>query len=245
MSKDKQTFSNSFIHKTPQQVTEQIKLEEKKQQRENQLSYLESLKPFTFLSEDLKKTTDRFFNVNSENTLKQIIKLEQPIERKALLEQLEVSDPLVIIDGKISIDNNKLINLITSQAAMLVQNTVEKVTSSNLMSHNSVGGGGAVGIKTVDSNGNKKSILRSVNDLIIKGDGVTVTQKGKNVEINIPGASVLASDPTIDFARESTMLSLLQYINNINATVNSLVGVVVPLNYPDGIGLTGGYWSTI
>jgi molybdopterin-guanine dinucleotide biosynthesis protein A len=72
MSKDKQTFSNSFIHKTPQEVTKQIKLEEKKQQRENQLSYLESLKPLTFLSEDLKKTTDRFFNVNSENTLKQI-----------------------------------------------------------------------------------------------------------------------------------------------------------------------------
>jgi len=243
MSKDKQTFSNSFIHKTPQEVTKQIKLEEKKQQRENQLSYLESLKPLTFLSEDLKKTTDRFFNVNSENTLKQIIKLEQPIERKALLEQLEVSDPLVIIDGKITIDNNKLINLITSQAAMLVQNTVEKVTSSNLMSHNSVGGGGAVGIKTVDFNGNKKSILRSVNDLIIKGDGVTVTQRGKNVEINIPGVSVLASDPTIDFARESTTISMMQSLASLTETVDSIVGVILPTSYPDGIGGSTSDWT--
>jgi hypothetical protein len=245
MSKEKQTFSDSFIHKTPQQVTEKIKLEEKKQQRENQLSYLESLKPLTFLSEDLKKTTDRFFNVNSENTLKQIIKLEQPIERKALLEQLEVSDPLVLVNGKITIDNNKLINLITSQAATLVQNTVEKVTSSNLMSHNSVGGGGGLGIKTVDFNGNKKSILKSVNDLIIKGDGVTVTQKGKNVEINIPGASVLATDPTIDFARESTTLSMMQSLASITETVNSLVGVILPTSYPDGIGGSTSQWTAM
>ena len=41
------------------------------------------------------------------------------------------------------------------------------------------------------------------------------------------------------------MLSLLQYLNNINQTVNNLEGVIVPTYYPDGIGGTGGYWSTI
>ena len=91
--------------------------------------------------------------------------------------------------------------------------------------------------------GNKKSILRSVNDLIIKGDGVTVTQRGKNVEINIPGVSVLASDPTIDFARESTTISMMQSLASLTETVDSIVGVILPTSYPDGIGGSTSDWT--
>lgn len=240
MTNDKENFARKFIPKTPQQIKDEIRLEEKKQKRAEQLVFLENSKPLSFLNEDLKRATDRFFNVNSNNQPKQSIELEQPIEKKQLLEQLKVSGPLVIKDGKISIDDEKLSNIITNQTTSILQNSLERINSANL-----IPGGGAVGIKTVDALGNKISIIKSVNDLIIKGDGVTITPQGKNVEINIPGASVLASDPTIDFARESTMLSVLQYINNINQTVNSLVGVVVPMNYPDGIGGSASGWSTI
>lgn len=45
-------------------------------------------------------------------------------------------------------------------------------------------GGGAVGIQY-----NKAQIIKSVNDINFTGAGVTVTRKGKNVEVNIPGAT--------------------------------------------------------
>jgi len=240
MPTDKENFALRFIPKTPQQVKEEMILEEKKQKRAEQLAFLENSKSLSFLNEDFKRTTDRFFNINPDIKTQQFIKLDEPIEKKELLEQLKVSGPLVIKDGKISIDDEKLSNLITNQTTAIIQTSLERINGANLIPQ-----GGAVGIKTIDGVGNKTSLTKSVSDLIITGDGVTVTSQGKNVEINIPGVSVVAGDPTIDFARESTMLSVLQYINNINETVNSLVGVVVPTSYPDGIGGTGGYWSTI
>lgn len=240
MPTDKENFALRFIPKTPQQIQDEIRLEEKKQKRAEQLVFLENSKPLSILTEDLKRATDRFFNVNSNNQPKQSIELEQPIEKKELLEQLEVSGLLLLKNGKISIDDEKLSNLITNQTTAVIQTSLERINGVNLIPQ-----GGAVGIKTIDSLGNKTSLTKSVSDLIITGDGVTVTSEGKNVKINIPGASVLAGDPTIDFARESTMLSVLQYINNINQTVNSLEGVIVPTSYPGGIGGTGGYWSTI
>jgi hypothetical protein len=244
MTINENNFIDRFTPKTPKQVQKEISLKERKQKQLEQLNYLEAMKPLTLLKEDLKNATDRFFNLHPETQFKKTVELDQPIEKKALLEQLQVADPLVVIDGRITIDPSKLEEMITSQAAVLAQKAFEKFNSAN-MANSNIGGGGGVGIKLKDYQGNVTSVLKSVNDLIITGDGVTVTQRGKNVEINIPGASVLASDPTIDFARESTTLSMMQYINSINTTVNSLVGVVVPLNYPDGIGITSGYWSTI
>lgn len=237
MNKDRKQFADQFIPKTTEQLKEEIKLEEKKQQKLQQVAYLESLKPLKFLNEDFKKTTDRFFNINPDTKPKQFIKLEEPIEKKHLLEQLEVSGPLVLKNGKISIDDEKLSNLITNQTTALLQTSLERINGANLIPQ-----GGAVGIKTIDGVGNKKSFTKSVSDIILTGDGVTVTSQGKNVEINIPGVSVVAGDPTIDFARESTMISVLQYINMINETINSLTGVVVPLSYSNGIGGTTGNW---
>lgn len=45
-------------------------------------------------------------------------------------------------------------------------------------------GGGAVGIQF-----NKAQIIKSVNDINFTGSGVTVTRKGKNVEVNISGGT--------------------------------------------------------
>jgi hypothetical protein len=242
MTINENNFIDRFTPKTPKQVQKEISLKERKQKQLEQLNYLEAMKPLTLLKEDLKNATDRFFNLHPENQYKKTIELDQPIEKKALLEQLQVADPLVVIDGRITIDPSKLEEMITSQAAVLAQKAFEKFNSTNML-NNLGGGGGGLGIKVKDYQGNVTSVLKSVNDLIIKGDGVAVTQKGKNVEINIPGASVLASDPTIDFARESTTLSMMQSLASITETVNSLVGVIVPTSYPDGIGGSISSWD--
>lgn len=242
MTINENNFIDRFTPKTPKQVQKEISLKEKKQKQLEQLNYLEAMKPLTLLKEDLKNATDRFFNLKPETQFKKTIELDHPIEKKALLEQLQVADPLVVIDGRITIDPSKLEEMITSQAAVLAQKAFEKFNSTNML-NNLGGGGGGLGIKIKDYQGNVTSVLKSVNDLIITGDGVTATQRGKNVEINIPGASVLAGDPTIDFARESTTLSMMQSLAAITETVDSLVGVILPTSYPDGIGGSASDWT--
>lgn len=241
MPTDKENFALRFIPKTPQQVKEEMILEEKKQKRAEQLALLENTKSSRILNEDFKRTTDRFFNINSNNQPKQSIELEHPIEKKHLLEQLKVADPLVVVDGNITIDNNKLLNLISSQTETIVQNTFDKINNSSNAAQLSLAGGGGGGGVDVSLNGDKFS--RNPTTINFVGDNITLTKRRKKIDVSV--TSIIAEDPTIDFARESTILSLLQYVNNINQTVNSLVGVVVPLSYPDGIGGTGGYWSTL
>lgn len=241
MPTDKENFALRFIPKTPQQVKEEMILEEKKQKRAEQLALLENTKSSRILNEDFKRTTDRFFNINPTNQPKQSIELEQPIEKKHLLEQLKVADPLVVVDGNITIDNNKLLNLISSQTETIVQNTFDKINNSSNAAQLSLAGGGGGGGVDVSLNGDKFS--RNPSTINFVGDNITLTKRRKKIDVSV--TSIIAEDPTIDFARESTILSLLQYVNNINQTVNSLVGVVVPLSYPDGIGGTAGYWSTI
>ena len=241
MPTDKENFALRFIPKTPQQVKEEMILEEKKQKRAEQLAFLENTKSSRILNEDFKRTTDRFFNINPTNQPKQSIELEQPIEKKHLLEQLKVADPLVVVDGNITIDNNKLLNLISSQTETIVQNTFDKINNSSNAAQLSLAGGGGGGGVDVSLNGDKFS--RNPSTINFVGDNITLTKRRKKIDVSV--TSIIAEDPTIDFARESTILSLLQYVNNINQTVNSLVGVVVPLSYPNGIGGTAGYWSTI
>jgi|694.fasta_scaffold85062_6 hypothetical protein len=244
MTINENNFIDRFTPKTPKQVQKEISLKERKQKQLEQLNYLEAMKPLTLLKEDLKNATDRFFNLHPETQFKKTVELDQPIEKKALLEQLQVADPLVVIDGKITIDPSKLEEMITSQAAVLAQKAFEKFNSAN-MANSNIGGGGGVGIKLKDYQGNITSVLKSVNDLIITGDGVTVTQRGKNVEINIPGVSVQAGDPTIDFARESTALSIMQSLYTINQTVDSLEQLTLPSEYSEGIGGSTGSWTAI
>ena len=240
MPTDKENFALRFIPKTPQQVKEEMILEEKKQKREEQLAFLENTKSSRILNEDFKRTTDRFFNINPTNQPKQSIELEQPIEKKHLLEQLRVADPLVVVDGNITIDNNKLLNLISSQTEIIVQNTFDKINNSSNAAQLSLAGGGGGGGVDVSLNGDK--FIRNPSTINFVGDNITLTKRRKNIDVSVSNVVVVAEDPTIDFARESTMLSVLQYINMINETINSLTGVVVPLSYSNGIGGTLGNW---
>ena len=45
--------------------------------------------------------------------------------------------------------------------------------------------GGAVAVK--DGNNNDAMIIKSLNDLILQGDGVTINREGKNVRLTISG----------------------------------------------------------
>jgi len=86
---------------------------------------------------------------------------------------VKVSHPLVY-DAKtkhLSFDSKKIEKLVEKLSSL-------KSGSFDLTSI----GGGAVGIQF-----NKAQIIKSVNDINFTGSGVTVTRKGKNVEVNITG----------------------------------------------------------
>lgn len=232
-------FSKNFIPKTPKEVLKEKELKEKNAKRAEQLALLEAKKPLKMLNEDLKKATDKFFNIKYDDKPKNFVKLEEALEPRTLLEQLELGEPLVLKDGKITLDPQKLSDLISSQTAALVQSTVEKINTANI-----IPGGGAVGIKYRDDLGNITKYTRSVNDIIFTGAGVTLAREGKNIEINIQGASVIAEDPTIDFARESTMLEIYSNFQQLYTLVQNITGVIVPTTYPGGIGGTTAQWLT-
>lgn len=244
MTMDRNEFAKKLIPKTPEDIKKEKLQEEKELKRANQLAEIEAQKATKVLNEDFKTVVDKFFNASNLKTPKQTLTVSAPLKEETLVEQIELADPLVLQDGKITIDQAKLLDILSKQNAIVIQNTLEKVRQSNADRLASTGGGG-VAIKYEDFAGNQTSLLKSVNDLIFTGDGVTLDREGKNIVVDIPGVNVLASDPTIDFARESTTLNILQLINALTDVVQDIQGVVVPLSYPDGIGGTSGNWTSI
>lgn len=235
-------FADKLIPKTPEQVKKEEQELEKSKKRAEQLAQLESLKPMKVLTEDLKKVTDKFFNIPYQTVLKQTLELTQPLTEQNLIEQIELADPLVLKDGKISIDTEKLMNLFSQQNAVVVNNTLEKIRQENFQS-NSISGGGGLSVRFEDIDGNQTSLLKSVNTLIFKGDGVTLDKQRKNILVNIPGASVVAGDPTIDFARESTVLEMYSNLQTIYTLLQTIAGINYITNYNDGIGGSTTYWQ--
>jgi hypothetical protein len=230
-------FSNNFTPKTPKEVLKEKELAERKVKRAEQKALLEAQKPLKMLTEDLKKATDKFFNIRYDDKPKNFVKFDSPIEPQSLIEQLELDEPLVLKNGKITLDPQKLSDLISSQTAALVQSTVEKLNSANIPT-----GGGAVGIKYRDDLGNLTKYTRSVSDIIFTGAGVTLSREGKNIEINIAGA--IAGDPTIDFARESTMLEIYSNFQELYGLVQDITDLIIPSSYSDGIGGSATEWSS-
>ena len=95
---------------------------------------------------------------------------------------VNVEYPLVLEDNTISLDKNHITKILEKFKGVSSDELIQQ------LSRLSVSGGGGVGIIHKE-NGNNKRILKSVNDLIITGTGVTVTRKRKNVEINISGGA--------------------------------------------------------
>ena len=93
---------------------------------------------------------------------------------------VNVEYPLVLEDNVISLDENHVTKLMDKFKGTNIDELVQQ------LGRLAVPGGGAVGIITRQG-GQDTRIIKSVNDLIFTGTGVTVTKKRKNVEINISG----------------------------------------------------------
>ncbi len=93
---------------------------------------------------------------------------------------IEAQFPLVLEDGVLSFDSEHVSSVLDKFKNTDIQNAINKLNQV------STPGGGGVGIIWKD-NGENQRVLKSVNDLIFTGSGVTVTRKRKNVEVNIPG----------------------------------------------------------
>jgi len=149
--------------------------------------------------------------------------------------------PQILKDEKITNDTPKLSESVEKQNIEISNQIIENFLKSK--GYDNIYGAGAVGIKTENIDGERTSVLKSVNDIIFKGDGVTITREGKNIEVNIPGASVVAGDPTIDFARESTVVELYSQLQTIYSLVQNIAALSFVENYPNGIGGATGTWQ--
>lgn len=239
MKKVDENFVNNLIAKTPEQIEQARKDRNKELYLQNLKNYHEATKPLKVLTEDLKKATDRFFK-STPNPSKNVLEVEV-IPQEPLMEQIRVDGPLSIKNDTITIDKNKLAEMIAEQASQIAQTALDKLNLKNMEALN-VPGGGAVGIKYKTYEGQRQKIARSVNDIVFTGDGVTVTREGKNVLVNIPGASVVAGDPTIDFARESTVLDMLTTLDTMYNSILDIQQMTIPESY-NTIGGLGTPWS--
>jgi hypothetical protein len=95
---------------------------------------------------------------------------------------IEAEFPLVLEDGVLYFDSEHVSGLLDRFKNTDIQNALNNIAKSNIP------GGGAVGIIYKDANGNRQRIIKSVNDIIFTGSGVSITPKRKNVEINISGS---------------------------------------------------------
>jgi len=93
---------------------------------------------------------------------------------------VNVEYPLVLEDNTISLDKNHITKILEKFKGTSSDELAQQ------LSRLATPGGGAVGI--IRRVGNQDTrIIKSVNDLIFTGSGVTITKKRKNVEINIAG----------------------------------------------------------
>jgi hypothetical protein len=96
---------------------------------------------------------------------------------------LDAEYPLVLKDGTLSFDSAKLSLVMEQFKNTDIQNAINKLSTAIPT------GGGAVGIKFRDSEGNLTKYTRSVNDIIFTGSGVSVAREGKNVTVDISGGA--------------------------------------------------------
>lgn len=121
-----------------------------------------------------------------------------PAGKDAEAAVVEAQYPLILEDNKISIDSDHIAKTIEKFKG---PDTKEIIKQIEMMA---TPGGGGVGVIYNDGSGNER-VLKSVNDLIFTGSGVTVTRKRKNVEVNISGGggspiTVKGTEGTIQFA---------------------------------------------
>lgn len=229
-------FIQNFVRKsTKEQIAEKHKAEAEvfaKLQAENKT------RPMN-LTEATKEALVEVINksVYTKPQTQSKLKIQVALNEQLQTSQIEVQEPLVIKDNKIQIDLNKLTDLFATENATTVQKTLEAVRTKNL--DGGIGGGGGLGIVAEDENGNKIKVIRSAGNLIVRGPGVQVERKGKDVELYISGSV----DTNTDFPREATMLELYQLIQDINESVVALTGQEIPTALGTVTLIYGGTWE--
>jgi hypothetical protein len=87
-----------------------------------------------------------------------------------------VKYPLVLDEGQLSFDTEKIQDILSK----LIKTKTDAQTIAQNYGWLASSGGGAVGIYK-----NGARVIKSVNDINFKGTGVTVTRKGKQVDVEI------------------------------------------------------------
>jgi len=229
-------FIQNFIRKsTKEQIVEKHTAEAKAFAK---LHAESKTKPMN-LTEATKEALVEVINksVHTKPKTQPKLKIQIPLNEQLQSSQIEVKEPLVVKDNKIQIDLNKLTDLFADENAITVQKTLEAVRTKNL--DGGIGGGGGIGIISEDESGNKIKVIRSAGNLIIRGPGVQVERKGKDVELYISGSI----DTNTDFPREATMLELYELIQDINENVSFLTGQEIPTALGTVDLIDGGIWE--
>ena len=190
------------------------------------------------LIEDVKAKLQKALK-EKENIQVKITEEAKPEEittQKVIVEQvlpeIKTEGPLVYKNGVLSLDSTELKTALAGYSQQFLQDAVTKFTA------NYTPGGGAVGIK-YNNSGNIVSLSKSVSDIIFTGPGVEVTKQGKNVQVYISGM-----DPNLDFAREATVLELVENITQIYNDVSNLQNAVYVSSYNSIGGASGSnYWN--
>lgn len=204
---------------------------------------IESL-PKKFLeSKNLEEQVNKIIN-NPKYSSVNFVETKNNLDEEFITEELEVKSPLMISEGKIGLNEEELTkilkNYLVEENSVLIKDILDHVRLNTFNAS-----GGAVGIKYQDPLGNRTNILKSVNDIIFTGSGVTLDRQGKNIVIDISTDVVVAGNPDNDFARESTVIDLANAVAQMGNMINDITGVIIPTFYELGIGgLTfGGGWQ--
>jgi len=128
---------------------------------------------------------------------------------------IKANYPLVLQDQELSFDSKKFKEDITK----LVKTKLDAQTIAQNFQWLNTGsvGGGAVGIYN-----NGARVIKSVNDLNFKGNGVTVTRKGKQVDIEIAGGGGGGGGGISG--------DYVKYVNGLTGGVTLAAGANVTLN---------------
>ena len=130
---------------------------------------------------------------------------------------LDVEYPLILEEGVLHFDSKKLTTVLDQFKNTDIQTAINKLATAIPT------GGGAVGIKDEG-----RYLLKSVSDINFVGPGVSVTRKGKNVDVNIAGTegavTSLIAGPGITLSPSSGVGAVT--VSNLLSVKGNAAGII-------------------
>jgi hypothetical protein len=147
---------------------------------------------------------------------------------------IEAQYPLILEDGILSFDSEKVSNVLDKFKNDEIQKAINQMAQMTTPA-----GGGAVDVAL-----NGKKIIRSVNTMNFIGDNVTITRRRKNVDISIAGGSGGTSTTGVSSIIAGTGITISPTGGTGNVTINATaVGTTYyyQASVPTDSGITTGY----